>query len=111
MKRLSKDDRLNLMRFVCSFAWADFEIQDEERSYVARLVRQLELDAEEQKLVNEWLKVPPPAEEVDPTRIPKAHREIFLNAVRAVVMADGKLDPDEEENLNLFQELLGFSGE
>jgi uncharacterized tellurite resistance protein B-like protein len=109
MKQLSREDRLNLMRFVCSFAWADFEIQDEERAYVSRLIRQLGLDAEEQKQVNEWLKVPPPAEEVDPTRIPKEHREVFLNAVRSVVMADGRLDPDEEENLSLFQELLDFS--
>ncbi len=59
MKSLPKEDRLSLMRFVCSFAWADFEIQDEERTLVGKLIAALELD------------------------------------------------PDEEENLKLFTELLG----
>jgi uncharacterized tellurite resistance protein B-like protein len=110
MKRLTKEQRLQLMRFVCSFAWADFEVQDAEKTYIGRLIKKLALDEDEQKLVNGWLKVPPPAEEVDPTRIPKEHRKIFLDTVREVVMADGRLDPDEAENLALFQELLAFSG-
>jgi tellurite resistance protein len=108
MDVLPKEERLSLMRFVCSFAWADFEIQDEERTFIAKLIRALELEPDEKKLVDEWLKVPPMPEEVDPTQIPRKHREIFLETVKAVVMADGVLDPDEEENLKLFVELLSY---
>ena len=38
---LAPETRLTLMKFVCSFAWADLEITDAEREYVARLVRLL----------------------------------------------------------------------
>ena len=34
MQSLSREDRLSLMRFVCSFAWADFEVQDQERTFI-----------------------------------------------------------------------------
>lgn len=108
MDTLNREDRLSLMRFVCSFAWADFEIQDEERTFIGKLINALELDPEEKAQVVEWLKVPPMPEEVDPTQIPRKHREVFLDTIKAVVMSDGVLDPDEEENLKLFVELLSY---
>lgn len=106
MKRLRREDRLRLMKFVCSFAWADLEVQAEERAFVAKLARTLKLDDEERAQVEEWLKTPPRPEEVDPTTIPKAHREIFLDTVKALVAADGKISVDEAENLALFRALL-----
>jgi tellurite resistance protein len=108
METLNTEDRLSLMRFVCSFAWADFEIQDEERSFIGKLISALDLQPAERAQVDEWLKVPPMPEEVDPTQIPRKHREVFLDTVKAVVMSDGVLDPDEEENLKLFVELLSY---
>jgi uncharacterized tellurite resistance protein B-like protein len=107
MKSLSKEDRLSLMRFVCSFAWADFEVQDQERTFIGKLMRCLELEPDEREQVEQWVKLPPAPEEVDPTRIPEQHRKLFLDTVEAVVMADGVLDPEEAENLALFKELLG----
>jgi uncharacterized tellurite resistance protein B-like protein len=108
MDVLNKEERLSLMRFVCSFAWSDFEIQDEERSFIAKLINALQLEPDEKAQVDEWLKVPPLPEEVDPTQIPRKHREVFLDTVKAVIMADGVLDPEEEENLKLFVELLSY---
>lgn len=104
--RLNREDRLRLMKFVCSFAWADLEIQDAEREFVKKLVRSLELDEEEAALVEEWLEVPPPAEELDPAQIPRAHREMFLRAARATVASDGQIDENEAENLELLDALL-----
>ena len=43
MKQLSKEDRLQLMKFVCSFAWADLRIEQAEREMVHKLVRKLKL--------------------------------------------------------------------
>jgi len=94
------------MKFVCSFAWADLEVQDQERKFVARLARTLKLDEHERKQVDVWLETPPRPEEVDPTTIPKAQRELFLDTVRALVVSDGRVSPDEAENLSLFRALL-----
>ena len=80
LQSLDHDDRLRLMRFVCSFAWADLEIQPEERAFVARMVTELGLE-DDREQINHWLKHPPRPEEVDPTRVPRQHRELFLEAM------------------------------
>ena len=103
---LSRADRMRLMRFVCSFAWADLEVQSEERAYVSKLVGKLKLDEDEQEQVQEWLVVPPKPEEVDPAQVPKEHRKLFLKTIRDVIKADKRIDPDESENLELFEQLL-----
>ncbi len=103
---LTKEERLKLMGFVCSFAWADLEIQDDERELVRKLVRQLELDEEEAAQVEAWLKVPPRADELDPNDIPFEHRQLFLNTAMDMVRADGQVEPHEMENLSLLERLL-----
>ena len=102
---LAREDRLRLMKFVCSFAWADLEIQDQEREFVGKMIKHLELESD-RKLIEGWLKHPPPPEEVDPTDVPREHRELFLDAVRRLVAADDKIDPKEAETLALFEQLL-----
>ncbi len=103
---LDREERLRLMKFVCSFAWADLEIQDEERGFVGRLIEQLELDEEEATQVKQWLVVPPRAEELDPADVPQAHRELFLDIAKAMILADGKVAEGEAENLVLLEQLL-----
>lgn len=107
MKELDREDRMRLMRFVCSFAWADLEVKDQERKLIKRLVKKLGLEGDEQTQVDAWLEVPPRAEELDPADIPRAHRKLFLETVRSVIVADGEVDQDEAENLVLFEMLLG----
>lgn len=106
LKDLSKDDRLRLMRFVCSFAWADLEVHKKERDFVHRLVGKLKLDASEAKQVEQWLKVPPRPEDVDPTDVPPEHREIFLNAARETFSADGEIHEAEQITFQLLNEPL-----
>jgi len=103
---LDRRDRLRLMKFVCSFAWADLEIRPEERAFVANLIERLEFDEEEARKVVGWLKVPPGPDAVDPTLVPHKHRKVFLEAVEGVVAADGRITPEESENLSLFRDLL-----
>jgi hypothetical protein len=102
---LPREDRLRLMKFVCSFAWADLEVQDEERAFVARMIDHLGLQ-DDRKLIEGWLRHPPRPEEVDPTDVPHEHRELFLDAVRRLVAADDRIDPKEAETLALFEQLL-----
>ena len=106
LSSLPKEDRLLLMKFVCSFAWADLHIQDEERSMVKKLVSKLRLGKEEKAQVDAWLEVPPAAEEVDPAQVPRAHREMFLETIRHIIGADGEIAPDEAENYALFEAML-----
>lgn len=94
------------MKFVCSLAWADLEVRKKERHFVHKLVKKLHLDEKEAKMVDEWLKVPPPAEEVDPARVPHQHRKVFLDTVKAMAAADGEIDEEERESLELLEQLL-----
>ena len=103
---LDREERLRLMKFVVSFAWADLEVKDEERDFVRRLIKKLALDDTDRGMVEEWLEVPPRAEEVDPADIPVEHRQLFLDAIRAMIVADGRVDQDEAENLVLLEALL-----
>ena len=103
---LPKHDRLRLLRFVCSFAWADLSIQDEEREFVAQLIKAFDLSQEERDQVYEWLAHPPAPEDVDPMDVPLEHRQIFLNAAIRVIKSDGVVDDREAENLSLFEMLL-----
>lgn len=108
---LSNEDRMRLVRFMCSFAWADLEVQDSERGFVNRLFEQLELDESEQAQAEQWLKLPPPPEDVDPTDIPQEHRDLFLVQVTKMMTVDGVVDPKEMETLTLFEKLLRPDGE
>lgn len=95
------------MKFVCSFAWADLEVHPKERAFLSRMMERLDLDADERQRVKGWLEMPPAPDSVDPTSIPREHREIFIEAVEGVVAADGELAVEERESLALLRELLG----
>jgi hypothetical protein len=106
LSKLNKTDRMRLMRFVCSFAWADLEVNAKERALVKRMVQALRLDADEKKQVQGWLEAPPRPEEIDPTSVPHGHRQLFIDACKAMVVADGLVTSEEIEELKLFVALL-----
>jgi tellurite resistance protein len=106
LQSLSKEERLLLLKFVCAFAWADLKIEDSERKFVHRLVKRLQLDPDEARQVDGWLDVAPAPSEVDPNLVPRRHRQIFIDAARAMIFADGEVDPEERENLELLKALL-----
>lgn len=103
LDRLDRAQRLQLVKFLCSFAWADLEVREEERRFVTRMVERLDLDAEERAAVREWIAHPPA---IDPTSVPAAHRVLFLEAVQGLIEADGEIAPEEAESLALLRELF-----
>lgn len=107
LDQLDHDERLRLLRFACSFAWTDLEVQPEERVFIASLAERLGLSDAELARVQAWLKVPPRPEEVDPTQVPVEHRQVFVDALTAVVERDNVVSPDEAEMLELFKQLVG----
>src|SRR5262245_43280899 len=91
--QLDPKSRMNLLKLVCSFAWTDLKVQREERELVRQIARRLDLSEAEYRQVGQWLALPP--RDVDPTTIPREHRELFLAAAEATVRADGKVVPAE----------------
>jgi uncharacterized tellurite resistance protein B-like protein len=106
LDRLNQRERMRLMKFVCSFAWADLEIRPEERDFVKNLVGRLELDEEEQAKVRGWLDVPPEIELVDPTLVPHEHRRIFLEEIEGIIESDGEIAPEERESFRILEALI-----
>ena len=103
---LAREDRLRLMKFICSVAWADLEVQSEERTFVRRMVTRLGLRDDEIAQVDTWLQVPPSIDDVDPVSIPREHRKLFLDTLRELVHADGAVDEQEQTSLALIEDLL-----
>ena len=103
MKQLDRDERMLLLQFACAFAWADEQIQPEERGYIKRLVRRLDLDDEERTRVAAWLDAPPPA--LDPSSVPQDHRVLFLRALESVIAVDGEVTDEERAQLLHFARL------
>lgn len=106
LEALSREDRMQLMRFVCSFAWADLEIRPEERDFIIKMITRLELNEDETAEVAQWLQVPPRADDLDPEDIPREHRKLFLDAARAMILSDGNIEQVEAENLIILDALL-----
>lgn len=105
LDKLSHDERLRLLEFVCSFAWVDLEVKPEERKFVMRMVEKLGMQQDKAQ-IERWLNRPPPSDEVDPTRIPRAHRELFLKAAKDTFKSDKHFDESEQEYFELLEQLL-----
>jgi uncharacterized tellurite resistance protein B-like protein len=99
LRQMSREERMLLMRFICSFAWADAQLREEERALVRRYVGKLGLDRDEQAIVRGWLELPPPRDSVDPKLVPARHRLLFIHALESLVAADGEVAPAERARL------------
>jgi hypothetical protein len=106
LEDLNRNDRRRLLKFVCSFAWADLQVRPEEREFVTKIVDRMGMDEDERAEVEEWLKSPPSPEAVDPMQIPLAQRKIFLDSIEGVIVADGEISDEERENFLLLKDLL-----
>ena len=104
--KLTVAERMNLLKFVCSFVWTDLKVAPAERTLVQRIAEGFELTTAEKKQVAAWLSVPPPIDDLDPTAVPRAHRELFLRAAKLAIEADGKVVPAERDAMALFADLL-----
>jgi uncharacterized membrane protein YebE (DUF533 family) len=104
--RLTRADRLQVVKFACAAVWADLDVNRSEQTYILSLAQRLGLPKDEIQQVEKWLETPPSPDEVDPNLIPPEHRALFLQAVEEAVAADGVVDDPERESLRLLRELL-----
>jgi uncharacterized tellurite resistance protein B-like protein len=105
-EQLSRDDRLLLLRFVCAFAWTDLEIRDGERKFVERLVQRMQLSAEDRAEVAGYLHVAPAPGSTSPALVPREHRRVFIDSVRALIYADGEVDAEERDRFERLRAAL-----
>lgn len=105
-ENLSATERLQLMKFVCAFAWADLDVSGEEKLFVADCIRRLQFTDAEKKQVWAWLEVPPEPDDIDPSDIPAAHRQAFIEALGRLVAADDEISSGEREALVLLSQLM-----
>lgn len=106
-QKLCPAQRMGLLNLVCTFAWTDLEIDDEEREHVRALCRRLDLGEAAQAQVEGWLDLPPDTEHLaDPGAVPPEHVEAFLAEIRRVILADGYVDPEESLAYRLFRDIL-----
>ena len=106
LRELNRDERLLLLRFVCSFAWVDLEVRPTERAFVSRLTRRFDLDDDERRQVESWLAQPPSPESVDPALVPREYRMRFIRAIESVIAIDGEISRLEREQLLSFAQRL-----
>ena len=104
--KLTPEDRLTLVRFVCGMAWTDFEVRDAERRHIRKLVKRLELDVAALEAVDAWLSSAEAAGPVDPGAIPNEQRDLFFSEASRLMLADGTLAEEEELTLDLLRRLL-----
>jgi uncharacterized tellurite resistance protein B-like protein len=109
MKGLQSEERMKLLRLVCAMAWADSEIQQQEKGFIAKLVFKMGAPAAEIRQVKKWLEQPPPDEDIDPNSIPQDHREMFFEACKGVMAADGTVTDAEKAELENLQNKLGLA--
>jgi uncharacterized tellurite resistance protein B-like protein len=107
LDQLTIEEKVRLIRFMCSFAWADLDVSDRERTMIRDLVRKLGLPEPAASEAESWLDHPPDEEELDPYDIPLEQRRLFVSAAAQMVSADGVVDVMEVENFALFEALLG----
>jgi uncharacterized membrane protein YebE (DUF533 family) len=103
---LTREERLLLVQFACAFAWADLSVDDRERRFVERLIRRLELGDDEREQAERWLGIAPSPHSVTPDQIPREHRQLFIDTIRALIYVDGRVDDDERASFERLKRAL-----
>ncbi len=101
--RMDRETRRLLVQLACFAAWSDLEVHPREREVVLQIAMNLALEDELDE-VEEWLTHAPP--EIDPNVIPRDQRQAFQDALVAVVLADGRVTPEESATVRLIREML-----
>ncbi len=99
---LTESDRTELMRFLCSFAWADGEVQPQEKTMLERVLGGLNMSPEARAKVEPWLTAPPDVEGRELKAIDDAKREAFIDFAYEVAAADGEIAADELKHMKMF---------
>jgi uncharacterized tellurite resistance protein B-like protein len=107
---LTEDERVDLMRFLCSFAWVDGEVQAQERTVLERVLGGLGLSTEARAKASAWLFAPPDMEGFDFGAITPDKRGLFIDHAFEVASAHGGLAAEEMRHLQMFMRFADGAG-
>ena len=107
---LTEAEQIDLMRFLCSFAWADGEVQAQEKVVLERVLSSLTLSEAGRAEASRWLFRPPNMEGFDFGAIPPDKRALFLDRAFEVAAAHGGLGKEELRHLQMFMSFDRGSG-
>ena len=110
LQSLTLQEKLDLLAFASAFAWADLEIQQQEKRIYMALVDEMGLAGNEREIALSLLSSPPRAEQIDPMSIPVEHRTLFLSTAHNIILADNELKATEASLLDLLRSLLFVEG-
>lgn len=102
---LSEKNKLALLRFAASFLWADFEVDERERTFFDALARELGFTHHDPR-VNAVLAIPPTPDQVDPMRVDPTLASTLRTVALNAIAADGRVDAGEMQMFYLLDELL-----
>lgn len=102
---LSRPDRTKVLRFAASFLWADLELEESERRFLAELARELEVDDAGREIAR-LIAGPPTPEDVDPAGVPSDMADVVRHAALRAIAADGRVGDDEMHMFELLDDLL-----
>jgi hypothetical protein len=97
--------RKQVLRFAASFLWADLEIADAERRFLAELADELDVGADPEDL-DALLSTPPAPEDVDPGSVEPAAADLVRYAALRAIAADGRVGSEEMALFELLDDLL-----
>ena len=101
----SREDALHLLRFAASFLWADLELVESERVFLAGLAEELAVPGAHPELAS-LLARPPAPDAVDPSRVrPDLADRVRQVALRAIA-ADGRVADPEMDLFDVLDALL-----
>lgn len=102
---LSEKNKLALLRFAASFLWADFEVDERERTFFDALARELGFTRHDPR-VSAVLAIPPTPDQVDPMRVDPTLASTLRTVALNAIAADGHVDAGEMRMFYLLDELL-----
>jgi hypothetical protein len=100
-------DRERVLRFAASFVWADLEVADSERSFLALLARELGIDKAK---ADHLLELPPLPEDVDPGSIGRRMADTVRRVALQAIAIDGEVKEEEMSMFELLDDLLPGRG-
>jgi hypothetical protein len=100
-------DRERVLRFAASFVWADLEVADSERSFLALLARELGID---ESHADRLVELPPLPEDVDPGVIGARAADTVRRVVLQAIAIDGEVKEEEMSMFELLDDLLPGRG-
>ena len=103
---LADDHLMMYFQYLCAFAWADHEIQPQERDMILRNMETLSVNDEQRAQILGWLETPPDASLIDPYNVPRDFRKIIFQAAKVMVISDGELHPLEEDMLDMLKDIF-----